>query len=130
MKSRFFTTALTLLMTLLPMSKTAYSQTSSDSTIVLSVTDYTKIVNGLVRLQELDTLYNLCKEDVALADSQIVKLDSALSLSDQKILLYKDDLESLKTQLNTSGKKIARRNKWLTVLGGAFVATFTFAVLK
>jgi hypothetical protein len=112
-----------LLSTLLLPSKTAYSQPSSDSTIVLSVTDYTKIINGIIRLQELDTLYILCQEDVAKADSQIVNLNKIVQNNDQSMVLFQKDNDILRLNLDVVNKQNKRRQVavWCTsVVAGVF----------
>lgn len=112
-----------LLITLLWKSKTVCSQTSSDSTITLSAADYTKIINGIIRLQELDTLYKLCKEDVEKADSQIFNLNQVVSNNDQSLELCRKDNDVLHMNLKTVTKQIRNRKiaTWCTtVLSGVF----------
>jgi len=80
-------------------SKTVLSQTSSDSMICLSDSDYVKVVNGLIRLQELDTLYKISQEKVANLDSQIANYEQVVANSDTIISRYEGLTDSLKVNL-------------------------------
>lgn len=112
------------------MSKTALSQPSSRDTICLSDSDYTKIVNGLIRLQELDTLYKLCQLKVANADSQIANYEQIVVTSDSIISRYKGLTDSLRVNLHLANRDIHRQRRFALGATGVAIVGWLVAILR
>jgi len=98
--------------------------------ICLSDSDYVKVVNGLIRLQELDTLYKISQEKVANLDSQIANYEQVVANSDTIISRYEGLTDSLKVNLYLANRDIRKRNRLLIGVGGIGVIGWLVAIFK
>jgi hypothetical protein len=88
------------------------------------------VVNGLIRLQEIDTLYSLCQEEIILADKQIWNLEEVISNDSTIIDMYKGYNDSLRVDLHQFKTVLKKRNKLLGVAGGLAILFGLLFALK
>jgi hypothetical protein len=98
--------------------------------IRLSDTDYVKIANGLIRLQELDSLYKLCQDKVANADSQIVNYEEIITNHDTIISRYEGLTDSLRVNLYLAKREARKQKKLIWGISGAAVIGWLVAIFR
>ena len=96
--------------------------------ICLSDSDYVKVVNGLIRLQELDTLYKLCQLKLANADSQIINYQVVIANNDSIVSRYERLTDSLKLELYLERQKGVTRKRLLIGVGAGGVLGWLVAI--
>lgn len=106
MKStNFLMTALFLLM-IAGQAKTAYSQPLSADTVCLSNTDYTFLINGLVKGAQCDSLYAIEQAKVELFKEANKELKTALLDLQQVNELYESEKQTFTGRLEEKDKEI------------------------